>query len=67
MLLGAMLFVPLYLQASAWHAGFSQLGWFTIATDTVTSPMSMVMETVRPATACRELSAAETPENPKYG
>jgi len=37
-MLGAMLLVPLYLQASAWHAGFSQLGWYSLATDTMTSP-----------------------------
>ena len=30
-LLGLMLFVPLYLQAAAWHAGFGVQGWFTSA------------------------------------
>ena len=28
-LLGLMLFLPLYLQAGAWRAGFGTLGWFT--------------------------------------
>src|SRR5581483_8654233 len=27
-LLGLMLFLPLYLQAGAWRAGFGTLGWF---------------------------------------
>lgn len=31
LLLGLMLFVPLYLQAAAWHAGFGVQGWFTSA------------------------------------
>jgi iron(III) transport system permease protein len=31
LLLGLMLFVPLYLQAAAWHAGFGVQGWFTQA------------------------------------
>ncbi|MHC4177630.1 MAG: ABC transporter permease, partial [Planctomycetota bacterium] len=30
-LLGLMLFLPLYLQAAAWHAGFGVQGWFTRA------------------------------------
>lgn len=30
-LLGLMLFVPLYLQAAAWRAGFSVQGWCTLA------------------------------------
>ncbi len=29
-LLGAMLFVPPYLQAAAWQAGFGTQGWFTL-------------------------------------
>jgi iron(III) transport system permease protein len=29
LLLGLMLFVPLYVQAAAWHAGFGVQGWFT--------------------------------------
>ncbi len=29
--LGLMLFLPLYWQAAAWHAGFGSLGWFTPA------------------------------------
>lgn len=32
MLLGGMLFVPLYLQAGAWQSGFGSLGWFTLVT-----------------------------------
>ncbi len=28
---GLMLFVPLYLQAAAWQAGFGPLGWYTLA------------------------------------
>ena len=31
-LLGALLFVPLYVQAGAWQAGFGASGWFTQAT-----------------------------------
>ncbi|MCX7425803.1 MAG: ABC transporter permease subunit [Planctomycetia bacterium] len=30
-LLAAMLFVPLYLQAAAWQAGFGLQGWYTLA------------------------------------
>jgi iron(III) transport system permease protein len=30
-LLGVMIFVPLYLQAGAWQAGFGDQGWFTLA------------------------------------
>jgi iron(III) transport system permease protein len=30
-LLGVMIFVPLYLQAGAWQAGFGEQGWFTLA------------------------------------
>ena len=30
-LLGVMLFVPLYLQAAAWQAGFGLQGWFPLA------------------------------------
>ena len=30
-LLGLMLFVPLYLQAAAWQAGFGLQGWYTLA------------------------------------
>jgi iron(III) transport system permease protein len=33
-MLAAMLFVPLYLQAAAWHAGFAAQGWYTLATAT---------------------------------
>jgi len=29
---GLMLFVPLYLHAAAWQAGFGGLGWYTLAT-----------------------------------
>ena len=32
-LLGVMIFVPLYLQAGAWQAGFGDQGWFTLATN----------------------------------
>jgi iron(III) transport system permease protein len=37
--LGAMLFVPLYVQAAAWDAGFGPLGWCSIALDAVNSPL----------------------------
>ena len=30
-LLGVMLFVPLYVQAAAWQAGFGLQGWYTLA------------------------------------
>jgi iron(III) transport system permease protein len=33
-LLGVMIFVPLYLQAGAWQAGFGDQGWFTLAANT---------------------------------
>ena len=32
LLLGVMLFVPLYLQTAAWQAGFGLQGWYTLAT-----------------------------------
>ncbi|MGA2796654.1 MAG: ABC transporter permease subunit [Thermoguttaceae bacterium] len=32
-LMGVMIFVPLYLQAGAWQAGFGDQGWFTLATN----------------------------------
>ncbi len=32
-LLGVMIFVPLYLQAGAWQAGYGDQGWFTLATN----------------------------------
>ncbi len=32
-LLGVMIFVPLYLQAGAWQAGFGDQGWYTLATN----------------------------------
>jgi len=35
-LLGVMIFVPLYLQAGAWQAGFGDQGWFTLAVNTST-------------------------------
>ncbi len=31
LLLGLLLFVPLYLQAAAWQAGFGVQGWYTLA------------------------------------
>ena len=31
-LMGVMIFVPLYLQAAAWQAGFGLQGWYTLAT-----------------------------------
>ena len=37
-ILVAMLFVPLYLQAAAWDAGFGQLGWYSVARDEVAKP-----------------------------
>jgi iron(III) transport system permease protein len=33
-ILGVMIFVPLYLQAGAWQAGFGDQGWFTLAGNT---------------------------------
>jgi iron(III) transport system permease protein len=33
-LLGALIFVPLYLQAAAWQAGFGDQGWYTLAANT---------------------------------
>ena len=38
-LLVAMLFVPLYLQAAAWDAGFGQLGWQSLALGTMAAPL----------------------------
>jgi len=32
-LMGVMLFVPLYLQAAAWQAGFGLQGWYTLTCD----------------------------------
>jgi iron(III) transport system permease protein len=37
-LLGAMLFVPLYLQAAGWQAGFGQQGWYSLATSRLSVP-----------------------------
>src|SRR5689334_10518592 len=31
-LLTVLLFIPLYLQAAAWQAGFASHGWFTVLT-----------------------------------
>ncbi len=39
LLLAAMLFLPLYLQAAAWDAGFGQLGWFSLAQGKFASPL----------------------------
>ena len=35
-LLGVMIFVPLYLQAGAWQAGFGDQGWYTLSTNSST-------------------------------
>ncbi|NQU25347.1 MAG: iron ABC transporter permease [Candidatus Nealsonbacteria bacterium] len=40
-LLAMMLFVPLYVQAAAWQAGFGTLGWFTQGWD---APAWLVLE-----------------------
>jgi iron(III) transport system permease protein len=37
-LLGALLFVPLYLQAGAWQAGFGLQGWYTLASTVGSTP-----------------------------
>jgi iron(III) transport system permease protein len=37
--LGTMLVVPLFLQASGWDAGFGQLGWFSISTNQIATPL----------------------------
>jgi iron(III) transport system permease protein len=37
--LGGMLFMPLYLQATAWDAGFGQLGWYPLVQTDVASPL----------------------------
>ncbi len=39
LVLGVMLLVPLYLQATAWDAGFGQLGWYSVTSDAVSSPL----------------------------
>ncbi len=36
---GAMLFIPLYIQAAAWDAGFGQLGWYSMAGGTMAKPI----------------------------
>lgn len=38
-LLAGTLFVPLYLQAAAWSAGFGQLGWYSLSQGTFGSPL----------------------------
>ena len=39
LLLAAMLLVPLFLQATAWDAGFGRLGWYTISADLSRPPL----------------------------
>lgn len=36
---GALLFVPLYLQAAGWEAGVGKLGWFSFAHGSVAEPI----------------------------
>jgi iron(III) transport system permease protein len=36
--LGVMLLVPLYLQATAWDAGFGSLGWYSVTRDAIATP-----------------------------
>ena len=38
-LLAVMLFIPLYLQAAAWDAGFAKMGWYTLASETLDQPL----------------------------
>jgi iron(III) transport system permease protein len=38
-LLAGMLFVPLYLQAAAWSAGFGQLGWYSLSRGSFSTPI----------------------------
>lgn len=38
-LIASLLFVPLYLQASAWDAGFGLLGWYTLIQDGMRKPL----------------------------
>jgi iron(III) transport system permease protein len=33
------LFMPLYLQAASWDAGFGKLGWFSLARETLAEPL----------------------------
>jgi len=35
-LVGVLLFVPLYVQVAAWQAGFGLLGWYTVANSGIT-------------------------------
>jgi iron(III) transport system permease protein len=35
----AMLFVPLYVQAASWDAGFGQLGWYAVSRGSMTEPL----------------------------
>ncbi len=37
-LIASMLFLPLYLHAAAWDAGFGQLGWYSVARESIRSP-----------------------------
>ena len=39
LVLVTMLFVPLYLQAASWDAGFGQLGWHSLARNAMTEPL----------------------------
>ncbi|MCA9120763.1 MAG: iron ABC transporter permease [Planctomycetaceae bacterium] len=38
-LFGSMLFVPLYLQAAGWDAGFGKQGWYSFAHGSVSTPI----------------------------
>ena len=38
-LVAAMLFMPLYLQAAGWDAGFGRQGWFSFARDSLAQPL----------------------------
>ena len=39
LVLGALLFVPLYVQAAAWDAGFFHLGWHTATRGALQTPL----------------------------
>ncbi len=45
-LIGSMLFLPLYLQASAWDAGFGLTGWYTASTESATSGSGQVIKPI---------------------
>src|SRR5689334_5758330 len=37
--LGSLLFIPLYIQLSAWDAALGKLGWFTLAYGSLAQPL----------------------------